>query len=126
MSGTGASRACFRSPFGCAPPAVRTTAPPCMRTGLLKKQEGGKPAFPALKRAFRLLVEGVDDRAPTDIAFAYSGYAPLLVRCGGPSYSADGPVPRTSPAPCRLLFLATNMCTRQRHCMLYAAAGGGL
>lgn len=48
--------------------------------GLLKKQEGGKPAFPVLKRAFRLLVEGVDDRAPADIAFAYSGYAPLLVR----------------------------------------------
>jgi len=50
------------------------------RAGLLKKQEGGKPAFAALKRAFRLLVDGVDDRAPADIAYAFSGYAPLLVR----------------------------------------------
>ena len=52
-----------------------------MRAGLLKRQESGKPAFPALKRAFRLLVDGVDDRAPADIAYAFSGYAPLLVRC---------------------------------------------
>lgn len=89
----------LQKPLWLLPLAVRTTAPPCVRTGLLKKQEGGKPAFPALKRAFRLLVEGVDDRAPTDIAFAYSGYAPLLVRCGGPSHSADGPAPPHVASP---------------------------
>lgn len=59
----------------------RTDQKGWLRAGLLKRQESGKPAFPALKRAFRLLVDGVDDRAPADIAYAFSGYAPLLVRC---------------------------------------------
>ena len=43
------------------------------------KQEGGKGNFAALKRAFRLLVDDVDDKTPTDIAYVFSGYAPLSV-----------------------------------------------
>ena len=62
-----------------------------VRAGLLKRQESGKPAFPALKRAFRLLVDGVDDRAPADIAYAFSGYAPLLVRCMHVLFISPGP-----------------------------------
>ncbi|KAK9844079.1 hypothetical protein WJX81_004070 [Elliptochloris bilobata] len=72
--------------------------------GLLKRQESGKPAFPALKRAFRLLVDGVDDRAPADIAFAFSGYAPLLVRLleaavRGPGWGVPEDVLRQLPGP---------------------------
>lgn len=44
------------------------------------KQEGGKGNFGTLKRAFRLLVDDVDDKIPTDIAYVFSGYAPLTVR----------------------------------------------
>lgn len=43
------------------------------------KHEGGKGNFTALKRAFRLLVDDVDDKNPTDIAYVFSGYAPLSV-----------------------------------------------
>ena len=50
------------------------------RAGLLVRQEGGKGQFGALKRAFRLLVDDVDDKAPQDAAYVYSGYAPLSVR----------------------------------------------
>ncbi len=52
-------------------------------TGLLVKQEGGKGNFAALKRAFRLLVDDVDDKTPTDIAYVFSGYAPLSVSAVG-------------------------------------------
>ena len=48
--------------------------------GLVVRQEGGKGQFGALKRAFRLLVEDVDDKSPQDAAYVYSGYAPLSVR----------------------------------------------
>jgi hypothetical protein len=51
--------------------------------GLLQRREGRRPAFPAAKAAFGLLLaEGqvVDDADPADIHFAYAGYAPLSVR----------------------------------------------
>lgn len=33
-----------------------------------------------LKRSFRLLLEDIDDKDPTDIAYTYAGYAPLSIR----------------------------------------------
>ena len=48
--------------------------------GLLKLQQGGRPTFPAVKKGFRLLLDNVNDTDPTDIAYTYSGYAPLSIR----------------------------------------------
>lgn len=48
--------------------------------GLLRKQEGGRSAFAGVKKALRLLVDDVNDMAPTDIAYTFSGYAPLGIR----------------------------------------------
>ncbi|KAL3150677.1 hypothetical protein ABBQ32_000472 [Trebouxia sp. C0010 RCD-2024] len=48
--------------------------------GLLKLQQGGRPTFPAVKKAFRLLLDNVNDTDPTDIAYTYAGYAPLSIR----------------------------------------------
>ena len=42
-------------------------------TGLLRRQEGGKGSFATLKRAFRLLVDDIDDKNPADIAYVFSG-----------------------------------------------------
>ena len=36
--------------------------------------------YAALRRTLRLIVDDVDEHAPQDIAYAYSGYAPLSVR----------------------------------------------
>lgn len=49
-------------------------------TGLLKLQQGGRPTFPVVKKAFRLLLDNVNDTDPTDIAYTYAGYAPLSIR----------------------------------------------
>ncbi|BDA43254.1 Vacuolar protein sorting-associated protein 33A [Coccomyxa sp. Obi] len=72
--------------------------------GLLVKQEGGKGNFAALKRAFRLLVDDVDDKTPTDIAYVFSGYAPLSVRMveaavKGPGWGVGEEVLRLLPGP---------------------------
>ena len=48
--------------------------------GLLKLQQGGRSTFPAVKKAFRLLLDNVNDTDPTDIAYTYAGYAPLSIR----------------------------------------------
>ncbi len=45
----------------------------------MRKQEG-KSSFGALKRGMRLLVDDIDDKDPTDIAYVFSGYAPLSTR----------------------------------------------
>lgn len=50
------------------------------RLGLLVKAPSGGASWPAARKALRLLPDGVDDAAPNDVAFAYSGYAPLSVR----------------------------------------------
>ena len=53
--------------------------------GVLAKQEG-KGHWAALKRAFRLLVEEVDDQDPADAAYVFSGHCPLTVSAPpGPS-----------------------------------------
>eukprot|EP00898_Chlorokybus_atmophyticus_P003266 jgi/Chlat1/3940/Chrsp26S04033 len=49
------------------------------KAGLLRKQDG-KGAYALIKRAMKLVVDDHDDSAATDIAFTYSGYAPLSIR----------------------------------------------
>eukprot|EP00899_Mesostigma_viride_P017161 jgi/Mesvir1/25446/Mv01717-RA.1 len=49
------------------------------RAGLLVKQET-RPAFPLVRRALNLLVEGIDSQNPDDFAFTHAGYAPLSIR----------------------------------------------
>ncbi|XP_037091633.1 vacuolar protein sorting-associated protein 33A-like [Pollicipes pollicipes] len=48
------------------------------RAGLLRAQ--GRGSYAALRRAFRLTVDDVNEQAPTDISYTFSGYAPLSVR----------------------------------------------
>ncbi|CAI6001439.1 unnamed protein product [Closterium sp. NIES-64] len=49
------------------------------RAGLIKRQEG-RSTWVAVKRSLRLIVDDDDDANPRDIAFTFSGYAPLSVR----------------------------------------------
>jgi len=49
------------------------------KLGLLKRQEG-RNNFGALRKSLHLIVEDIDENNPTDVAFVYSGYAPLSVR----------------------------------------------
>jgi len=49
------------------------------KLGLLKKQES-KSSYPALRKNLHLIVEDVNEASPTDIAYVYSGYAPLSIR----------------------------------------------
>ncbi len=65
------------------------------KAGLFQRREGRRSSFPAAKAAFRLLLqegEAFDGAAPTDIHFAYAGYAPLSVRlvqqAVGPGWAA--------------------------------------
>lgn len=51
-----------------------------MRAGLLRRQEGGRPAFAALKRGLRLTVQDINNQDPTDVAYTYNGYAPISLR----------------------------------------------
>jgi len=39
-----------------------------------------KQAFPSLRKSLRLVVDDVNDAAPNDISYVYSGYAPLSIR----------------------------------------------
>lgn len=49
------------------------------KLGLIKKQEG-KQGFPILRKNLRLIVEDLDESNPNDVAYVYSGYAPLSIR----------------------------------------------
>lgn len=49
------------------------------RLGLLAKAPAST-SFGAARKSLRLLVDDVDDAAPQDMAYVYSGYAPLSVR----------------------------------------------
>jgi len=48
------------------------------RAGLLRKQDGGN--WSKVVKALNLVVEDVDEANPQDIAYVFSGYAPLSVR----------------------------------------------
>ena len=47
---------------------------------LLTKTTHTKSVFPSLRKALRLIVDEVDEQKPDDIAYVYSGYAPLSIR----------------------------------------------
>ncbi len=47
---------------------------------LLAKAPARSSTFPALRKALRLLVDDIDEQAPSDISYVYSGYAPLSIR----------------------------------------------
>ncbi|KAH0912105.1 hypothetical protein HID58_035426 [Brassica napus] len=49
------------------------------KAGLLKKQEF-KSNWQTVKRTLKLIVEDTDTSRPVDIAYVYSGYAPLSIR----------------------------------------------
>lgn len=48
--------------------------------GLLTKPISGKSPFVQSRKPLRLVVDEVDEQAPDDISYVYSGYAPLSVR----------------------------------------------
>jgi hypothetical protein len=50
------------------------------KAGLLIPQGSGRNHYPTLRKQLRLSVPDVDEQNPTDIAYVYSGYAPLSVR----------------------------------------------
>ncbi|EST05580.1 Sec1-like protein [Kalmanozyma brasiliensis GHG001] len=43
-------------------------------------EEGGRGGFASVRKSLRLINDDVDERAPADISYVYSGYAPLSVR----------------------------------------------
>ncbi|TKY85723.1 hypothetical protein EX895_005263 [Sporisorium graminicola] len=43
-------------------------------------EEGGKGGFASVRKSLRLINDDVDERAPADISYVYSGYAPLSIR----------------------------------------------
>lgn len=47
---------------------------------LLRRATSGRSAFASLRKPLKLIVDEVDEQAPEDIAYVYSGYAPLSVR----------------------------------------------
>jgi hypothetical protein len=49
--------------------------------GLLVKSPSTLPhPFPSLRKSLRLVVDDINDAAPNDISYVYSGYAPLSIR----------------------------------------------
>ncbi len=49
--------------------------------GLLTRSPPPTPQpFPSLRKSLRLIVNDIDDAAPNDISYVYSGYAPLSIR----------------------------------------------
>ncbi|KAL1841128.1 hypothetical protein VTJ49DRAFT_7406 [Mycothermus thermophilus] len=49
-------------------------------TGTAASQQGTKTNYTYLRKQLRLIVDEVDEQDPNDIAYVYSGYAPLSVR----------------------------------------------
>src|SRR5271155_5459059 len=47
---------------------------------LLTKTSTGRSSYSSLRKALRLIVDEVDEQKPDDIAYVYSGYAPLSIR----------------------------------------------
>lgn len=82
---------------------------------LVKSPSTAPLPFSQVRKALRLIVDDIDDAAPNDISYVYSGYAPLsirLVQCVtqknailsvGASNTADepgqGPAPKKKEIP---------------------------
>lgn len=56
--------------------SIVTSATNSMMTGMI----GGKSSFSNARKPMKLIVDDVDEHDPSDISYAYSGYAPLSVR----------------------------------------------
>ena len=52
-------------------------------SGLLRRQEGGRPPFATLRRSLRLNLPDVNNHEPDDVAYTYNGYAPISLRLVG-------------------------------------------
>ncbi|EGG24975.1 Sec1-like family protein [Cavenderia fasciculata] len=50
------------------------------KLGLLCRAKESKPTYPLIKQDLNLIIEDLDETNQTDIAYVYSGYAPLSVR----------------------------------------------
>ncbi|KNC96078.1 hypothetical protein, variant [Spizellomyces punctatus DAOM BR117] len=50
------------------------------RVGILRKQDTSRHVYPQIRKAFRLIVDDVNEHQPNDISYVYSGYAPISVR----------------------------------------------
>ncbi|KAF9403342.1 hypothetical protein BGZ94_004644, partial [Podila epigama] len=50
------------------------------RLGMLTKQVSNKNTYGLVRRSLSLIVDEVNEHAPNDISYVYSGYAPLSVR----------------------------------------------
>ncbi|KAG9304488.1 hypothetical protein G9A89_020052 [Geosiphon pyriformis] len=67
------------------------------RLNLFIKQVSTRNSYPSIRKALRLIVDEVDEQNPQDIAYVYSGYAPLsvrLVQCiiKGPNVVVNNPL----------------------------------
>lgn len=60
------------------------------KLGLLKRQESRSNPWPNLRRALQLVVDDLDEQRPDDIAYVFSGYAPLSVRLVQTALSPEG------------------------------------
>ncbi|KAK5579940.1 hypothetical protein RB653_009629 [Dictyostelium firmibasis] len=49
------------------------------KLGLIRKADL-RPSFPSIRKDLHLIVEDLNEQSPNDIAYTYSGYAPLSVR----------------------------------------------
>jgi len=50
------------------------------RLGMFTKQTTNKNSYTLVRRSLSLIVDEVNEHAPNDISYVYSGYAPLSVR----------------------------------------------
>ena len=48
--------------------------------GLVSKTLSTRSAFASCRKPLRLIVDEVDEQAPEDVSYVYSGYAPLSIR----------------------------------------------
>ncbi|ORX89440.1 vacuolar protein sorting-associated protein 33A [Basidiobolus meristosporus CBS 931.73] len=66
------------------------------KVGLLKIQDVNRNPYPQVRKSLRLIVDQVDERSPNDIAYVYSGYAPLSVRLVQCVYRNTAPTVRNA------------------------------
>jgi len=60
------------------------------KLGLLKKSESRGAPWSVLRRTLQLIVDDLDETRPNDVAYVFSGYAPLSVRLIEAALSAQG------------------------------------
>lgn len=58
------------------------------KMGMIKKD--AKTNFPVLRKNLQLFTEDFDEKNPNDIAYVYSGYAPLSIRIVQQAFKPGG------------------------------------